>query len=70
MCDRITNSWVSRGHGYREIAIKCGNTLPDGCRAICDPCLGDPAALAEIDQLESLIADDNAWAASAGWGEF
>jgi hypothetical protein len=70
MCHRITSSWVARGYGHREIETKCGSTLPDGCRAICDTCLHDPAAMAEIERLESLIAEDNAWAASAGWGEF
>lgn len=70
MCDRMSSNWVSCGNSYREVRIRCGNTAYDGSRAICDTCLNDPAAVAEIERLESLIAEDNAWAASAGWGEF
>lgn len=70
MCDRMARYWVSRGTDYREIETKCGDTAYDGMRAICETCENDPRAMAEIERLESLIDDDNAWAASAGWGQF
>ena len=70
MCDRMASYWISSGYSYREIETKCGNTAHDGSRAICETCENDPRAMAEIERLESLIEEDNAWAASAGWGEF
>ena len=70
MCDRMVSYWVPRGTDYREVETKCGNTAHDGSRAICDTCSNDPRAMAEIERQESLIEEDNAWAASAGFGEY
>jgi len=70
MCDRMVSYWVPRGADYREVETKCGNTAHDGSRAICDTCSNDPRAMAEIERQESLIEEDNAWAASAGFGEY
>ena len=73
MCDRLVGYWIPRDDG-RLVRfgswLKCGNTAHDGSRAICDTCQNDPRAMAEIERQESSIEADNAWAASAGWGEF
>ena len=70
MCERMASYWIPSGLDYREVETKCGNTAHDGSRAICDECASDPRAMAEIERQESLIEEDNAWAASAGWGEY
>lgn len=80
MCDERVSYWISSdGQGnfgldyfavWREIETKCGNTAHDGSRAICETCAGDPRTMAEIERQESNIDADNAWARSAGWGEF
>ena len=70
MCDQMVCFWVPRGADYRPVYTKCGNTAYDGSRAVCDTCASDPRAMAEIERQESLIEEDNAWAASANWGEY
>lgn len=70
MCEEKVSYWIASGLDYREIETKCGNTAYDGSRAICDKCAGDPRTMAEIERQESNIDADNAWARSAGWGEF
>ena len=70
MCERMASYWIPSGFDYREVETKCGNTAYDGSRAVCDECASDPRAMAEIERQESLTEEDNAWAASAGWGEF
>ena len=46
----------------------CGRTDPYGGRATCESC--DRKHGAQIAQDERAIAEDNAAAASAGWGEY
>ena len=70
MCDQMASYWIPSGLDYREVETRCGNTAFDGSRAICETCLNDPRAMAEIEREESLIEEDNAWAASANWGEY
>lgn len=69
-CNNMTTQYVQKGWDYVERPIKCGNTRVDGSRAICDSCANDKAKMAEIERQEANIAADNAWAKSAGWGEF
>jgi hypothetical protein len=70
MCNQIVRYWVPRVLGYCEVETMCGYTMHDGSRAICAPCGNDPRAMAAIERAESSIEADNAWAASAGWGEY
>lgn len=70
MCKGMVSFLVPRGADYRAVEIKCGRTDPFGDRAICDTCARDPRVMAGISLHESSIRVDNAWASSAGHGEF
>ena len=70
MCDNMVGYYVPRGYGYREVQTKCGNTDVYGEEAVCDDCAADPRARADLARRARLTAEDNAWARSAGWGEF
>ena len=70
MCEEKVSYWIASGLDYSEIETKCGNTAYNGSRAICETCARDPRIMAEIERQESNIDADNAWARSAGWGEF
>lgn len=69
-CKNEVSFYVPRGYDYREVKIKCGNTDPHGGRTICEKCEKDPAEMERIRQHEKNVDADNAWARSAGWGEF
>ncbi len=70
MCDNTVTLYAPRGHDYKAYDIKCGNTDHNGDRAICDTCASDHAKMAEIKRHEANVKADNAWARSAGWGEY
>ncbi len=70
MCDNLVSYWVPRGLDYREVQTKCGNTDYYGEEAICDACAADPRAVADRERRARLTEEDNAWARSAGWGDF
>jgi hypothetical protein len=70
MCENTVTYHVPKGYDYKEVFGKCGSTGYDGNRLICQGCSEDPAKLAEIERHEQGVAADNAWARSAGWGEF
>ena len=70
MCDNLVSYWVPRGFDYREVQTKCGNTDYYGEEAVCDDCAADPRARADLERRARLTAEDNAWARSAGWGDF
>ena len=61
---------IPSGYDYREVNIICGNTDPQGNRAICNTCAGNKKKMEEIKRQELIIREDNVWARSAGWGEF
>ncbi len=69
-CQNKVSYYVPHGWAARETLVKCGNTDPQGERAICDQCASNPAKMAMIKRQEENIAADNAWAHSAGWGDF
>lgn len=69
-CNNMTTQIVPKGWDYVERPIKCGNTRIDGSRAICDQCANDSRKMAEIERQERNIEADNAWARSAGYGEY
>jgi|TARA_R110000751_G_scaffold130569_1_gene232551 hypothetical protein len=70
MCDNKVSYYVPVGYDYRETMVKCGLTDPYGDRAICDSCYSDPIEMESINNQERSIAADNAWARSAGYGEY
>lgn len=70
MCDNMVDQYVPKGWDYVNRPVKCGNTLVTGDRAVCDTCANDPVIAERIRVQEENIAADNAWARSAGWGEF
>ena len=69
-CNNFETYHRPKGWDYVETKTKCGNTKVDGSRAICAECRSDRDRMAEIDRQEENIEADNAWARSAGWGEY
>ena len=69
-CNNFEIYYRPKGWDYVETKTKCGNTKVDGTRAICDECREDRRKMAEIERQERNIKADNAWAKSAGWGEY
>jgi|TARA_R100001530_G_scaffold100661_1_gene69997 hypothetical protein len=70
MCENTVTYVIPKGYDYKEVFGTCGQTGYDGGVLICQGCADDPRKLAEIERHEANIAHDNAWARSAGWGEF
>ncbi len=70
MCENSVVYYAPSGWDYKEVHGICGQTGYDGSRLICHDCAEDPDKLAEIERQEANIAADNAWARSAGWGEY
>jgi len=70
ICDNLVSYYVPRGYDYREVLTKCGDTDIHGAEALCDDCAADPRIRADHERRARLTAEDNAWARSAGWGEF
>ena len=69
-CENMTTQFVPRGISGSNRPIRCGNTTIHGTRAICDECRNDKRKMAEIERQERNSEADNAWAHSAGWGDF
>jgi hypothetical protein len=69
-CENKVSYHIPHGLSTREIFLRCGSTDYHGGRAICESCLADPPAMAEINRAERMIDEDNAAARAAGWGEF
>ena len=67
MCENRVPLFTPRG---REVLIPCGLTGFHGERVICDDCLASIDAMRAHCDAEENIREDNAWAASAGWGEW
>ena len=70
MCENTVTYNVPEGFDYKEVFSVCGRTGYDGNILICHDCANDPRKLAEIERHERSVAADNAWARSAGWGEY
>ena len=70
MCEMTVTYYVPKGYDYKEVFGSCGQTGYHGDALICNDCANDPWKLREIERRERDIAADNAWARSAGWGEF
>ena len=69
-CENYEVYYIPKRWDYVETKTKCGNTKIDGSRAVCDECANDAETMARIERDEANIEADNAWARSAGWGEF
>jgi hypothetical protein len=69
MCETMVSYFVPKGWDYKEHQVKCGETDPQGGRAICEKCANDPAEMESIRRHEANVEADNAWLRSAGWGE-
>lgn len=67
-CENMVSYYIPKGYDYKEVQTRCGNTDYYGNRAVCDYCAEHRAE--EIARQERLIAEDNAIARAAGWGEF
>jgi len=52
------------------VFVPCGRTDPQGHRALCPTCRKNAKKMREVERLESIIKADNAWARSAGRGEY
>ena len=81
MCENTVSYYVPKGyfvwtnskrenHEPKEVFGVCGQTGYDGQRLVCYDCSNDPRKMAEIERQEANIAADNAWARSAGRGEY
>ena len=69
MCMNQVSYFIARGYSHKEIFVRCGNTDPYGGRAQCEKCENSRSARAEHERIMQNSDDDNAWLASAGWGE-
>jgi len=69
-CNNTFEMWVPKGYHGSLRPIKCGNTMYNGDRAICDECRGDADRMADINRQEANIKADNEWSHSAGGGDW
>ena len=61
---------VPRGrYDTKVIEMKCGETNHHGMRVTCETCLNDSDRMETINNNQANADADNAWNASAGWGE-
>ena len=59
MCENTVSYYVPKGYDYKEVFGVCGQTGYDGQRLVCYDCSND-----------FWLKWDNAWARSAGRGEY
>lgn len=69
MCQNKVIYFIARGYSHKEVEVQCGTTDPYGDRALCEKCENNAAARAAHDRIMANSEADNAWLASAGWGE-
>tara|TARA_B100000212_G_C27359251_1_gene527417 strand:+ start:671 stop:895 length:225 start_codon:yes stop_codon:yes gene_type:complete len=71
-CDNEATYFVERGFGFKEITTRCGSTTNQRGHVVtvfCDKCEADEQKMLAHEQRVRLADEDNAWLASAGWGE-
>jgi len=63
--------FVPRGYSYRKIKARCGSTAYNNgvFTVFCKDCQNDKKKQAEHKRQLELSKEDNAWLASAGYGE-
>lgn len=69
MCTNQVSYFIASGFSHKEVVVRCGNTDPYGGRALCDVCRASQAKREEYSRILRNAEADNAWLASAGWGE-
>ena len=69
-CKNLVDQYVPRGWDYVNRPVQCGRTMRDGSEALCDECRNDPRRLADYERRQRNADADNAWARSAGYGEY
>ena len=67
MCRNIVIQHVPKGHGYKAINMRCGDTSIHGASLFCDECKEAQSKLSK--ERAANMKADNEWLASAGWGE-
>jgi hypothetical protein len=68
-CNNKVSQFVPKGYDYKEVKSPCGSTGIHGEQLICEDCKNDPSIVAERRRIQRNADADNAWLASAGWGE-
>ena len=68
-CTNKVSQFIPKGFGYKEVQSPCGSTGIHGEWLACEDCESNPAIMAERERIQRNADADNAWLASAGWGE-
>jgi len=71
-CGNPAFYYVEKGFNWVERETRCGSTITRGNHvdtAFCTECENDPEVRADHARRLRLAEKDNAWLASAGWGE-
>ena len=68
-CKNSVDVVVQGRYDSKIVEFQCGNTDHHGHRVTCDSCLNDPQEMQAIRNNQANADADNAWLASAGWGE-
>lgn len=68
-CENTVTYYVASGYSHKAVEVSCGRTDPYGGRALCEACQENAAAREEHRRILEDAEADNAWLASAGWGE-
>lgn len=71
-CGNPAFYYVEKGFNWVERETRCGSTITRGNHvdtAFCIECENDPEVQADHARRLRLAEEDNAWLASAGWGE-
>lgn len=68
-CNNKVSQFVPKGYGYKEHKSPCGSTGIHGEQLICEECSNNSEIVAERERIQRNADADNAWLASAGWGE-
>jgi len=68
-CTNTVTQYVPRGYDYKAVESPCGSTGIHGERLQCESCERDPVKQEEHKRIMDDADHDNAWLASAGWGE-
>ena len=71
-CDNPAFYFVERGYSYKEVETRCGSTITKRGhvdKAFCDECANNKQKMTEHENRLRVSEEDNAWLASAGWGE-
>ena len=71
-CNNEASYFVEKVYDYKEIKTRCGSTTYQRGNVVtvfCDECAADEEKMLAHELRVRLADEDNAWLASAGWGE-